>query len=66
MAKSATAGEEKELQEDLQKGRPLSCPRCHAPLRSIRIPPRSDVAYVRNRVLLECELCDFLAALDRK
>jgi hypothetical protein len=66
MSEAASAREERELREDIQKGRPLSCPRCHAPLRSTPVPPRSDVSYVRNRVLLECELCDFLVALDKR
>ena len=66
MSESANAREERELREDMQRGRALACPRCHAPLRSTSVPPRSDVSYVRNRVLLECELCDFLVALDKK
>lgn len=66
MSEAASAREEKDLREDIQKDRPLACPRCHAPLRSTSIPPRSDVSYVRNRVILECELCDFLAALDKR
>lgn len=66
MSEAATAQEERELREDVQKGRTLSCPRCHAPLRSTLVPPRPDVSYVRNRVLLECELCDFLVALDKR
>lgn len=66
MSESASAREEKGLREDIRRGRPLSCPRCQAPLRSTPVPPRSDVSYVRDRVLLECELCDFLVALDKK
>lgn len=66
MSEPASDREEKALRDDLKKGRALSCPRCQAPLRTTSVPPRADVSYVRNRVLLECELCDFLVALDRR
>jgi hypothetical protein len=57
--------EEKALQEEVRRGT-ASCPRCGTLLNLTSIPPRSDVAYVRNRVLLECDGCGLKAAIDRK
>ena len=33
------------------------CPRCEGPCAVIRTGPRSDVAYVRDRVLVRCSRC---------
>jgi hypothetical protein len=62
----ANPSEEAALRRQLKEGRVPACPRCNATLRTVPIPLRSDVAYVRNRVLLECESCRFRVALDRK
>ena len=64
--KPPTPEEEAVLRSKIAGGGLLTCPRCHAPLTTIPVPPRSDVAYVRNRVVLSCESCGFRVALDRK
>jgi hypothetical protein len=56
---------EKALLRQLEAGRIPECPKCAAFLRITPIPPRSDVSYVRNRVLLTCDSCGFKVALDR-
>lgn len=38
------------------KGSPR-CPRCQGPCAVIHTGPRSDVAYVRDRVLVRCSRC---------
>ena len=62
----ANPSEEAALRTRLKEGKTPACPRCRATLRTIPVPPRSDVAYVRNRILLECDSCQFRVALDRK
>jgi hypothetical protein len=62
----ANPSEEAALRTQLKEGKPPTCPRCNATLRTFPVPPRSDVAYVRNRALLECDSCRFRVALDRK
>ncbi|MBT8398120.1 MAG: hypothetical protein HKO65_09675 [Gemmatimonadetes bacterium] len=57
--------EEKAIQEELRQSG-ASCPRCRAAFRTTPIPPRGDVAYVRTRVLVECDRCGLRAALDLK
>ena len=66
--RNKTAGPEEEaaLRRKLAEGGPLICPRCQGPLHANPVPPRSDVAYVRNRVILDCESCEFRVVLDRK
>lgn len=66
MQKGADPGEEEALREQLAEGGSPECPRCGTPLRLTPVPPRSDVSYVRNRILLECASCDFRVVLDRK
>jgi transcription elongation factor Elf1 len=66
MHKSANPQEENALREQLKGGRSPECPRCGAPLKITPVPPRSDVSYVRNRVLLVCDSCGLKVALDRK
>ena len=56
--------EEKALREAV-KAEAASCPRCGESLSITPIPPRSDVSYVRNRVLLECPRCCLRAVVDR-
>ena len=33
------------------------CPRCRAACSVIRVEPRSDVAYVRDRIVVRCSGC---------
>jgi hypothetical protein len=66
MTESYTAGEERILREEMAKGAIPSCPRCGAAMIRTPITPRSDVAYVRTRYLLQCQECELRAVLDRK
>ncbi len=66
MHKSANSREEGTLRKQLAGGASPVCPRCATPLRVTSVPPRSDVSYVRSRVVLTCESCGLKAALDRK
>ena len=63
---AASPEEEQALRKRMVEGGPLTCPRCHGPLQMTSAPPRSDVAYVRNRAILDCSACGFRVALDRK
>ena len=63
MAGPLSPAERKTIQEGVRGGG-SSCPRCKIPLRTTMIPPRQDVAYVRNRVLIECDRCGLKEALD--
>jgi hypothetical protein len=47
-------------------GAPLSCPRCDGGLDARAVPPRPDVAYVRDRILLVCNGCGRSLVLDRR
>lgn len=57
--------EEEILQRMLRERSALECPRCTSRLLSQSFGPRSDVAYVRDRVLLFCTSCDLRAVIDR-
>ena len=65
MAIHATPEEEQELRVRIREREDASCPRCRSLLRQTSVPPRRDVAYVRNRVMLECDGCGMKAILDR-
>lgn len=43
----------------------IVCPRCEGRLDVRPVPPRSDVAYVRDRILLVCNGCGRSLVLDR-
>ena len=45
---------------------PLSCPRCGGGLDARTVPPRPDVAYVRDRILLVCNGCGRSLVVDRR
>ena len=66
MHRGATPQEERALRKQLEEGVPPECPRCETDLGSTLVPPRSDVSYVRNRVLLTCEVCGLRVVLDKK
>ena len=64
MARNLNPTEEQALREQVREGA-ANCPHCGSVLTITPIPPRSDVAYVRNRVLLTCSDCGIKVALDR-
>jgi hypothetical protein len=58
--------EEARLRQALAAGEEPLCPHCGSPMAVVPVPPRADVAYVRDRVLLLCSSCSFRAAVDRR
>jgi ribosomal protein S27AE len=58
--------EEEKVREVLREGHVPECPRCGDLLQITPIPRRSDVSYVRDRVLLACGPCDLTVAVDNK
>lgn len=61
-----TDAETHELARALVSGAPLTCPHCAIPLDRRSVPPRPDVSYVRDRVLVVCSKCHRNAVLDRR
>ena len=55
-----------ELGRIVRSGRSPSCPECAAPLDERAVPPRGDVSYVRDRILLVCPSCHRTAVIDRR
>ena len=58
--------ETRKLREAWGKGEVPECPRCGSGLRVLPVPPRPDVAYVRDRLVFSCSTCGFRAATDRR
>lgn len=53
-----TDRQKRQLMEQLAGGATSPrCPGCQGPCAVIRTGPRSDVAYVRDRVLVRCSRC---------
>ena len=65
MSKNLKPAEEQALREQMNQGA-AKCPLCDSALTVTPISPRSDVAYVRDRVLLTCSDCGIRAVIDRK
>jgi hypothetical protein len=65
MALPYTADERHVLERDAARGR-LACPRCGGTLELREVPQRAEVAYVRDRVWLQCGACGGSAVLDRR
>lgn len=62
-----TAAEETEIMEALRrKGKPPPCPRCRVRMDRQAVPPRTEVAYVRERIWLVCGGCRRSVVLDRR
>ena len=58
--------EERTLRTAFLHDAPLECPRCAIPLDQRRVPPRSDVSYVRDRVWVTCASCHSTMVLDTR
>ena len=56
--------EERMLKVTLERGETLRCPRCRTLLATQEIAPRSDVSYVRHRIVVVCGGCGVHGALD--
>ena len=61
-----TQGEEHQIDGAFRSGEALICPRCRIALDLRGVPPRNDVSYVRDRVLVVCSECHGTHVLDRK
>ena len=60
-----SADERRQLWEKLGQGSQPCCPRCGGALDLTPVGPRPDVAYVRNRLLIQCSDCKLKAVVDR-
>ena len=59
------AHERRTLLLDLAVGIPNpKCPRCGSACAVIRTPPRDDVSYVRDRVVVRCSACRRSVAVE--
>lgn len=65
MASRYTPDERRTLETGLARGL-RACPRCGTPLERRDVPPRAEVAYVRDRVWLVCGGCGVSTVLDRR
>jgi uncharacterized CHY-type Zn-finger protein len=63
---SFDAAQRRQLVAAVRAGQTLCCPVCAEPLTSHPIEPRSDLPYVRRRVLVICPGCRRSATLDVK
>lgn len=52
------------LEEAFRAGELPSCPACSVVMDQRPMPPRSDVSYVRDRLLLLCSRCHRTHVLD--
>ena len=66
MAKSRgyTAQQKQDLANSFYEQKTLTCPECDILMDHLNIPPRSDVAYVRDRTLLTCPSCQRTLIVD--
>lgn len=61
-----TPEEEGRIVEALRSGDPPDCPRCGDRLEPRDVPPRPEVAYVRDRLWLACPGCRRGFVVDRR
>lgn len=54
------------LRERFRAGDELLCPDCKVLLDRRPVPPRSDVSYVRDRLVVTCPVCHGHLVLDRR
>jgi len=59
-----TVEEERALRRGLTRGEKPACPRCGGALDLTHISPRRAVAYVRERVLIQCSACKLKVVVD--
>jgi hypothetical protein len=58
--------EERALKRQMDGGGHPRCPRCAGTLRLTPIPLPPQVAYIRDRVALECDRCGLGSVMDKK
>jgi hypothetical protein len=61
-----THADEREIEDAFRAGDALTCPRCGATLDLRPVPPRTDVSYVRERLIVVCSSCHRTHVLDLK
>lgn len=66
MADNFTVDEERSLLQMFRRKETPSCPRCGGGLDLTHIPPKPEVAYVRDRVLIQCSHCRLKGVVDRR
>ncbi|MGW8265451.1 MAG: hypothetical protein ACWGSQ_03735 [Longimicrobiales bacterium] len=66
MADNFTVAEERSLRRAILREGDPPCPRCGGRLDLTRVPPRPEVAYVRDRVLIQCSSCKLKGVVDRR
>ena len=60
-----TPAETRALEVEARDGSATKCPHCAIPMDQQAVPPRQDVSYVRDRILLVCPECRRTHVLDR-
>ena len=60
-----TQADEYEIENAFRTGDLLTCPRCRTSLDVRSVPPRADVSYVRDRLLVVCSSCHSTHVLDK-
>ena len=66
MRDNFTVEEVRCLREAFLRGETPSCPRCLRVLQLTPIGPNREVAYVRDRVLVQCGACRLTGAMERR
>lgn len=61
-----TQADEHKIEGAFRAGDALTCPRCTTALDVRPVPPRTDVSYVRDRLLVVCSSCHGTHVLDKK
>ncbi len=61
-----TQTEQDQIRAAFEAGEGLTCPLCRIALDQRSVPPRKDVSYVRDRLLVVCCECHGTYVLDRK
>ncbi len=61
---SFTADELERLRGLVGGSEPFACPRCGRTLDTRRVAPRTDVAYVRDRLWMTCGSCEATGVID--
>ena len=60
-----TQADEHEIEAAFRAGNVLICPGCGTALDQRPVPPRTDVSYVRDRLLVVCSSCHGTHVLDK-
>lgn len=66
MSRGYSSDEKEDLARDLVRKGEAECPRCGVAVERRSVPPRSEVAYVRDRIWVVCSECGASAVFDRR